>query len=76
MHDAKQKGEKQSRKGGGMLEFKLKQVVREVLSKKILMQGLGTRERVSHVDIWAKNMKSRRNSKYRALRGAPHPQSV
>lgn len=59
MHDTKQKGEKRSRKGGGMLEFKSKQVVREVLSKKILMQGLGTRERVSHVDIWAKNMKSR-----------------
>lgn len=76
MHDAKQKGEKQSRKGGGMLEFKSKQVVREVLSKKIFMQGLGTRERVSHVDIQAKNMKSRRNSKYRALGGAPYLQSV
>lgn len=60
MDDTKQKEEKQSRKGEGMLEFKSKQVVKEVLSEKIFMQGPGTRERVSH----------------RALRGGPCPQSV
>ena len=76
MGDTKKKEEKQSRKGGGMLESESKQVVKELLSEKIFMQGLGTGERVSHVDKWGKNMKSRRNSKYRALRGAPCPQSV
>lgn len=43
-------------------------MVREVLTKKVFMEGLGISEGACHVDTWGKSIKSRRKAISKALR--------